>query len=484
MKSLNRKLSTLLIALIVIVGLVMAIITRYSIFEYNVEVTQRLNAPIAQFLSNEEPLIINGKYNDKALKKIAHDSMVINPTVEVYLLDKKGKILSFNLPKKSVMLTHVPLEPINDFLQKEVKLPIINQDPRNPESKKPFSAAKVITNGVDEGYIYVILGGKKYEELVDDLSKNYILKLTILAIIAVILMAVFIGLLILTKLTRPLKQLRDKVMHFQQYSGENSQVHHGDEIQQLNQAFEDMSNRIEKQIAQIKSTDQNRRDLVINVSHDLRTPLASMQGYLDTMLIKQKTLNDISMKEYLLIARKHCGRLGSLINDLFEFSKLDSNIVKPELEAFELAELVQDVTLEFSNSAQLKGIDIILNPLEGSSRVVADIGLMQRVLENLLSNAIKHTLKDGIISITMLRNKKSFTVKISDTGVGISASELPKIFDRLYQADNKSEDSSSSFGLGLAIVKKILDIHQTKIVVKSEINQGSIFSFSLPLASR
>lgn len=483
MKSLNRKLSTLLIALIVVVGVVLGIITRYSIFQYNIEVTQRLNASIAQFLSNEEPLIVNGQYNEKALKKIAHQSMVINPTVEVYLLDTNGKILSYNLPQNSVLLSHVPLGPLTEFLQEDAQLPIVNSDPRNPKTPKPFSTAKVKTNGIDEGYIYVILGGRKYEELADDLSKNYILKLTVWGILAVIFMAIFIGLLMLLKLTRPLKHLRDKVVHFQQNSGDNNCMqHHGDEIQQLNHAFEDMSNRIETQIAQIKNTDKNRRDLVTNVSHDLRTPLASMQGYLDTMLLKQNSLDNETMKEYLLIARKHCGRLGVLINDLFEFSKLDSHIVKPELETFLLAELVQDVSLEFTHHAQKKNIDFDVQLLDGNSNVVADIGLMQRVLENLLSNALKHTPEGGSVQISMQRKKLHFTVSISDTGVGISSSDLSRIFNRLYQADNSSSDSSSSFGLGLAIVKKILDIHQIKMVVKSEVNKGSIFSFSLPIA--
>ncbi len=483
MKSLNRKLSMLLIALILVVGIILAIITRFSIFQYNIEVTQRLNASIAQFLSNEEPLIVNGQYNEKALKKIAHQSMVINPTVEVYLLDKSGKILSYNLPENTVLLTHLPLEPIEAFLQENAKLPIVNYDPRSPNTRKPFSAAKVITNGIDEGYIYVILGGRKYEELANDLSKNYILKLTILAITAVIFMAVFIGLLMLMKLTRPLKQLRDKVIHFQQTSGDASIHYQGDEIQQLNQAFEDMSSRIERQIDRIKNADKNRRDLVTNVSHDLRTPLASMQGYLDTMLLKQKTLDNETMNDYLLIARKHCGRLGVLINDLFEFSKLDSNIVKPVLEPFSLAELVQDVSMEFTQLADIKNIDFDVQLLDGNSTVVADIGLMQRVLENLLSNALKHTPKGGRVQLKMLRNKRDFTVEISDNGVGISSADLPKIFNRLYQAGNSSNDSSSSFGLGLAIVKKILAIHQTKIVVKSQVNKGSVFSFSLPIAA-
>jgi signal transduction histidine kinase len=482
MKSLNKKLSLVLLGLFILIGIALGLITRYSTVQYNLEITQRLNGSIAMYVAQEEPLITNGQYNEKALKKLAHQSMVINPTVEVYLLNLKGEILSFNLPKNSVLLNKVPLEPIKEFLQANSRRPLLNIDPRSPQHNKTFSVAKVISNGVEEGYIYVILGGQKYEELANDLNKNYVMKLAFWAIVAVILLALFIGILMLTKLTRPLKLLRDKVIDFQQSSLEVTKNYDGDEIQQLHAAFADMSERIDKQLQQIKNADQARRDLITNVSHDLRTPLASMQGYLDTLLIKQDSMDEEITKHYLSVARKHCGRLGILINDLFELSKLDSNIITPELEPFSMAELIQDVSIEFSHLAQLKGLDLQMKLLEGNTNVIADIGLMQRVLENLISNAIKHTPKKGQILIKLENKGDGFKITISDTGTGISEHELPKIFNRLYQADNSSKENSSSSGLGLAIVKKIMDIHHTKISVKSALNHGTQFSFSLPMA--
>jgi len=483
MKSLNKKLSLLLLTLFVGVGVLLGIITRYSTVQYNLEITQRLNGSIAMYVAAEEPLIINGVYNEKALKKLAQRSMVINPTVEVYLLDNTGKILSHNLPKDSVLLDHVPLQPIRDFLRKDSQRPLLSQDPRSPDNNKAFSAAKIRNAGVDEGYIYVILGGQKYEELANDLSKNYIMKLALAAIVAVILLAFLVGTLILMKLTRPLKNLRDKVMVFQRTSTEKKD-YSGDEIQQLNSAFDDMSARIENQLQQIKNADKTRRDLISNVSHDLRTPLASMQGYLDTLLIKQEKMDRKTTQDYLSIARKHCGRLGLLINDLFELSKLDSNVIKPDMEAFSMAELIQDVSMEFVHLAEQKGVKLKTQLLTGNTNVSADIGLMQRVLENLIGNALKHTPKDGEVIIKLKNSKDSgFTIVIKDTGSGISEHELPNIFNRLYRAENTSQESSTSSGLGLAIVKKILDIHHSTINVSSQLNHGTRFSFSLPVAS-
>ncbi|MCF6318338.1 MAG: HAMP domain-containing histidine kinase [Proteobacteria bacterium] len=482
MKSLNRKLSLLLLSLFIIVGILLGMITRYSTVQYNLEITQRLNGSIAMYVADEEPLIINGQYNETALKRLAQQAMVINPTVEVYLLDSKGEVLSHNLPPQSVQLNKVPLAPINQFLEQDSQRPILNSDPRSPENNKTFSVAKIINNGTEEGYVYVILGGKKYEEITSNISKNYILQLTFFAILAVIIMAFLMGSLMLMKLTRPLKTLRDKVIQFQKTSNEGEKNYDGDEIQQLNSAFTDMSERIDNQLEQIKNADQARRDLITNVSHDLRTPLSSMQGYLDTLLIKQQSMSKESTQEYLSIARKHCGRLGTMINDLFELSKLDSNIMKPNLDTFSMAELIQDVSLDFSHLAQQKGLKLNMELLEGNTNVRADIGLMQRVLENLISNAIKHTGKNGEIIIKLENSNKGFNIIIQDTGRGISEHELPNIFNRLYRADNTSKESPSSSGLGLAIVKKILDIHHSTIQVTSQLNQGTQFSFYLPLA--
>jgi len=485
MNSLNKKLSLMLLVLFILTGVFLGLITRYSTVQYNHEITQRLNGSIAMYVAAEDPLIENGKYNEEALKRLAHQAMVINPTVEVYLLNNNGNILSHNLPEETVLMKSVALGPINEFMQPKSKRPLLSVDPRSPDNHKVFSAAKITNNGIDEGYIYVVLGGHKYEELANDISKNYVMRLALSAILAVIVLAFVIGTLILIKLTKPLTLLRNKVVAFQKssYDSEKEVSYQGDEVNQLNQAFADMSQRIDKQLQQIKSADKTRRDLITNVSHDLRTPLASMQGYLDTLLIKQESMDAETTKEYLSIARKHCSRLGAMINDLFELSKLDSNVINPELETFSLSELMQDIALEFTHMAEQKQLNFNIKLLEGNTDVRADIGLMQRVLENLIGNAIKHTPANGQILIKLENKNDSFNVVIQDTGRGISQNEIPHIFDRLYRAENTSNESSSSSGLGLAIVKKILDLHHSKIKVISRLNKGTQFSFQLPLAS-
>ncbi len=485
MRSLNKKLSLTLMTLFIVMGVVLAFITRYASVQYNLEMTQRLNGSIAMYVAAEEQLIQNGQHNEAAINRLAERAMVINPTVEVYLLDTEGRVLSHNLPHDTPYQSQIPLTQIETFLQPDSHRPLVNLDPRSPDTKKAFSAAKVTYNGQDEGYVYAILGGQTYEALAKDISKNFVLKIALASIAAVLILSLVIGVLVVKQLTKPLTSLTNKVRDFQQQiTGQKaSGTKTGDEIKVLEAAFNQMGQQINQQMKQIQAADQNRRDLITNVSHDLRTPLASIQGYLDTLLIKKTTLQESEKTDYLATASKHCVRLNDLVNDLFELSKLDSLAVKPSIEAFSMSELMQDVSMEFKMMAQKRNVDLKVDLIDGNTDVKADIGLMQRVLENLIGNAIKHTPADGKVLLKLVQQSGQFKIIIRDTGRGISKQELPFIFDRLYRAENSSQHSKSSSGLGLAIVKKILDLHQAKIKVISKLEKGTQFSFQLPVAA-
>lgn len=485
MNSLNKKLSLALMGLFIMIGIVLAFITRYASVQYNLEMTQRLNGSIAMYVAAEEQLIQNGQHNEAAIKRLAERAMVINPTVEVYLLDNQGQILSHNLPAETQLQSTIPLDNISTFLQADSKRPIVNLDPRSPNTEKAFSAAKVTYNGQDEGYVYAILGGQTYDALARDISKNYVLKIALSSIAAVLLLSYLISILVVNQLTKPLTSLTRKVRNFQQQvTGKKAtKKSSGDELNALESTFNQMSRKIHQQMKQIQAADQNRRDLITNVSHDLRTPLSSIQGYMDTLLIKKDQLDEEQRDYYLATASKHCVRLNDLVNDLFELSKLDSLAVKPAIEPFSMSELMQDVSMEFKLMASEKNIDLKVDLLDGNTDVEADIGLMQRVLENLISNAIKHTPENGKVLLKLDQQKDQFKIIIRDTGRGISSKELPYIFDRLYRAENSSNYSKSSSGLGLAIVKKILDLHQAKIKVVSQLEKGTQFSFQLPVTA-
>ncbi len=499
MKSLFAKLSFALFLVVTLLGSGFFLIERYSTQSYYEEITQRLNASIAMYVTGERQLMEDFVVNNEALSLLAQQAMVINPTVEVFLLDTEGNILAHTFPPESIVQNRVDLSPVKALIGGNVDMPLRGTDPRNQNREKIFSAFPVMHNEVLQGYLYAVLGGAKYDELANAIRDSYVQRISAGALLAIVLAAFLIGLLVFWLFTRRLSLLTTRVKAFTDSGfGENTQgletggtlpdlntypsrgTDKADEIGQLEFAFSAMANKLFEQFENLKKTDQLRRELVSNVSHDLRTPLASMHGYVETLLIKNDELSPEQRREYLEIARKHTQRLGELIGDLFELSKLDSASIHPNLETFSLAELLHDTVSEFGLDAKKRDIHLTVEAPNEPSIVYADIGLLQRVLENLIRNALKFTPIGGKISIRLEKKPGAVAVAIEDTGCGIAEEDLEHVFDRFYRAENATQESSHNAGLGLAIVRKILDLHGSRITVSSQVEKGTCFQFDLP----
>ena len=243
-----------------------------------------------------------------------------------------------------------------------------------------------------------------------------------------------------------------------------------------------MAERIRQQVRQLKETDQLRRELVANVSHDLRTPVTSLQGYLETLLLKEGVLSAQERQRYLEIATAQSKRLGDLIAELFELAKLNSQEMKPRMESFSLGELVQDVVQKFRLAVEAKQMTLQAKLGEDLPFISADIGLIERVLDNLIQNALRYTPPGGRITVILRRMGENILTRVTDTGCGIPPEDLPHIFDRYYQAGRKHQTGDTGAGLGLAITKRILELHGSAIEVQSTVDQGSTFSFQLSCA--
>ena len=499
MNRLYTRLAVALVVILAVVGSGFYVIERWSSQRYYEELTQRLNSSIAMYVTGATTLLDKGEVNSDELATLAERAMIINPTVEVYLLDTEGRILGHALPPETVQTDRVDLGPIKELIAGDAQMPIQGTDPRS-DRNKVFSAAEVRNGDQLEGYLYVVLGGQKYDELASSLRGSYVQTTSVGSLVALSVAALLAGLLTFGLLTRPLTRLTREVQDFtdsgfdaqaraQWPSGEGAED--GDEIDRLSAAFTSMADKIQEQFEGLKETDRLRRELVSNVSHDLRTPLASLHGYVDTLLLKNDELSAEEREHYLLITRKHTRRLGQLIGDLFELSKLESASVHPQLEPFSLAELLSDVAQEFELEAEKRGIALSIERGEAApsttDTVVADIGLMQRVLENLLKNALAYTPESGSVTLRLDPRPDRVAVSVSDTGCGIPEEEIEHIFDRFYRARPTEKSSpgadAQSCGLGLAIVKRILDLHGSRITVTSQVDEGTRFEFDLPVAA-
>jgi two-component system, OmpR family, sensor kinase len=248
-----------------------------------------------------------------------------------------------------------------------------------------------------------------------------------------------------------------------------------------------MQQRIAQQLRHLEDQDRLRRELVSNISHDLHTPLANVQGYVETLLLADERLDAAARRQHLQTALRHLQRLHRRIADLFELSKLDVGGVAPCFEPFRLGELLQDVVQDGQFAALERGVVLSLAAgAELHACVRADIGLIERVLQNLVDNAIAHTPRGGAVTLAVERDASGMALRVAviDTGSGIAREHLPHIFERYWRADDApaAAGHGASAGLGLAIVKRILDLHGSPVRVQSDPGLGTRFEFSLPQA--
>ena len=310
MNTLYTRLSIALLGIVIVTGGALFTVNQLSTRNYYEEITQRLNASIAMYVTDQSQLIEDGVVNQQALATLAEQAMVINPTVEVYLLDTDGNILGHGAPD-SLTVEQVDLAPVRELLDGEARMPLRGTDPRS-DREKIFSAWPVMQDTTLQGYLYAILGGQKYDALASDIRGSYVQQVSLGALLAILATAFGVGLLVFGLLTRRLARLTRQVRQFTESgfdpnlasvtassSGKNSTpvagvsnngAAKGDEITQLQTAFAHMSDKIAQQFEDLKETDRLRRELISNVSHDLRTPLSSMHGYVETLLIKNEEL--------------------------------------------------------------------------------------------------------------------------------------------------------------------------------------------------
>jgi len=481
-RSLYTKLAVILTALFGLVALMFVLLMNQATERYQQEVAQKLNATLAEHIVDGQPLFSDGEIDHAALESLFHNLMVINPKVELYLLDADGRILDFSAPPGKVQRNTVDLAPVRRFISGDYTPPLGGDDPRSLGRRKVFSAAPVVVDGSTVGFLYVILASEQYDSVAQRLAGSYVVKINTLLSLVVVVFALLAGLLLFAVLTRRLRRLTRAVEDFRHagFTGSLPRGRRGgDEIDRLALSINAMAERIAGQVQHLQDTDNQRRELVANVSHDLRTPLASLQGYLETLRLKGDALGRTERMHYLDVAHRHCRHLGRLVEELFELARLDANEVQPVQEPFSLPELVQDVVHKFELRAGQRGVTLRAQHDENLPFVVGDIALIERVMDNLLENALRHTPAGGAVTVAVEPVGDMLTVQIRDTGAGIAAEDLPHVFERFYQSDKTR--ASGGAGLGLAIARRIVELHGRNIRADSHRGRGTTFTFDLPV---
>ena len=449
------------------------------------EVLQRLSKDLATHIAGHTDLVKQLKWNRPAVDDLFNMLMVVNPSIEVYLIKADGHIDAHVAPPGRVKREWVDTAPIQAFLAGD-RFPLLGDDPRSTTARKIFSVAPCVQDGHTVGYLYVILAGEDYDRLAANVRDSQTITTATWLMGGLTVLTLSAGLIAFALITRRLRRLGREVQAFSAGGPETiealppPEAHAQDEIGQLRQAFHHMATRIASQVGELKRQDQVRREMVANISHDLRTPLTSLQGYLETLSLKSGQVSEEEQTRYLDVALRQSRKVSRLAQELFELAKLECEVTQPVKEAFALPELVNDVLQKFELSASQKGVSLHVHIPDDLPPVLADLGMIERVLTNLLDNALRHTPAGGAVRLELHAADGNVQVRVADTGSGVPDSLRPQLFER--PSPLRDGTGRSSGGLGLLIVKRILSLHDSSIRLEAQAGPGAAFSFALPTA--
>jgi signal transduction histidine kinase len=485
-RTLYARLSLALVGLFLVTGLLYTLITTATTERYLQEITQHFNRDLAARIVADRGLVIDGEMDDQALKKTFSVYMGINPSIEIYLLDKEGRIVAFSADPGRVKRKRVDLRPIRAFMEGE-GFPLLGDDPRSHERRKAFSVTPVPAGDMPAGYLYVVLRGEEYDNAQQAVQESYVLRYSAGAVAVSLGFGLLTGLLLFHWLTRRVQRLSQVMSTFQQSGFSQHEPFTkaeagpgGDEVDRLGVTFDEMAARIIDQWGQLKQQDRLRRELVAQVSHDLRTPLAALHGYLETVNMMGEDLNESRKDEYLTIALNQSERLKGMVEELFELAQLEARETQPVCESMPLAELVQDVIQKFQLRAHEAGISLGWQVAGHQPYVIADFALTERVLDNLIGNALDHVPEGGSVSLLIAEQEQEALVSVSDSGSGISPEDLPHIFEPFYKKRQAGTEGNHA-GLGLAITQRMVELQGGRITAANSETGGACFSFTLPL---
>lgn len=244
-------------------------------------------------------------------------------------------------------------------------------------------------------------------------------------------------------------------------------------------SFNGMQRCFDAQMKKVKQGELDRKLLLTELSHDLRTPLANLQGYIEMLSLNSARISEEERARFIQICERNLQKLTGLVEQIFELSYLESGEVVLKKENIMLTELLHDIASKFRVKAQSKGIQISIQMDVVNVFVFSDIDKLERVLTNLIDNAIKYTQSGGEVNLSVLKRSDNIIVEVKDNGVGIKDAQLAQIFTARYQRSSLNSSAQAHQGLGLAISQKLMRLLDSKLEVSSTLGQGTAFRFQL-----
>lgn len=483
-RSLFRTISWAL--LLVFFGLMIAIGFLIYILVSRVgdQAEQQLMLPTAANLAAVLQPLVSPFPDQAALQQLTRTLYASNPKIELFFLDLEGKIIEHSRASTSggIRRDVVPVGPIRELLEKghSVTLPLYNIDPLRTDREVIFTAAPIIV-AEKPGYLYITLSSSISRSVYLMSFENFGVAMVVAAFVGAGALATLLGLRLVSYLRNRISRLSIVVHRF----GENDfsariPIDAPDEIGSLATTINRMADKLDENIRQLRLQDSQRRELIADVSHDLRGPVASIKGYLELLQMMKPEMLIERLQSVLLTLTLSTSALERLLNELFELAKFEAKERSPEFISVELDALAAEVATSCAGLASAKHITISLEASDDGIFVHADIGMIERVLRNLIENAIFYSKDGGAVVVRIIDLDTRVQVQIQDQGVGIDTRDMERILQRFEQGSNAAASARKSSGLGLAIVQRILALHQSEIQVASTPGKGSTFVFALP----
>jgi signal transduction histidine kinase len=468
---------------------------------------QQMHQQLAAHLASDLSLWPTSGLDFNAVKEAFHVMMIIGPAIELYVTDPEGNILAYDAPEEIIKRRQIDVNKITAFsaIEHTLNQPIYGIDPRSEAVHKVFSAAPIQQNGTLKGYLYIIIGGQEYDQVWSAISDNQNLKDMVLLALVLMLALFLCTLFIFRFITQPIKHLSQQLSTYE-HSG-FTQLPHIDlnggsnDVLTLQSNVQHMAEKISTQIERLKRTDQLRKDLMIQISHDLRTPIAAQQAYLETLDIHQGQLSPDQQQHFIKQAMNNSEVVNHLVEEILQLARLENNTERFTLAPLDLVELGQNLVEKLKQLAQKKGVSLRFESNLEHALVNVDRVKIGRVINNLIENAISHCPEkkqtqqsttdpqENIVTLSIQWSNKNIRLQVSDTGKGISEQDLPYLFEpyfRINSFDEKQADYAQKnptqqkhLGLGLAICQRIVDLHQSTLSVKSQLGKGTDFYFDL-----
>jgi signal transduction histidine kinase len=305
------------------------------------------------------------------------------------------------------------------------------------------------------------------------LEMQIIYRAVLLGAVVALVIALTVAFFLSKSMTSPIREMKEIAQRLAEGDfSRKVRIKSRDELGELAKSLNTMADELQAKMENLKRMDRVRTDFVANVSHELKTPLTLIKGYIETL--EDKAINDTKKAgKFISIIKDHTNRLSNIIDDLLGLSELELSRDSIEKSEFDLKILIDDVVLGFGHALAAKRQELTIEPQGSNFKIKADRDKIEQVFVNLIDNAIKYTGESGKIEICLVQQNGEVVVTVEDNGIGIPTEDLDRVFERFYRVDKARSRQLGGTGLGLGIAKHIVLAHKGQIHIESDVNSGT-----------